>query len=312
MSFEIVVRQVLMLAIIMALGFVGVKTKYVQPELRDGISKLILRFTLPLLNLTSITGQVLNAELLKNAGLLVVFEILIFVILLLLGLATAKLFRLGEPTKTMHSLMSIFGNVIFLGYPLITALYGPVGLFYAIVYALVNEAFLWTLGVFLIAKSGNSENSGSAAKKLINPNTIAFVVALLMLIAGIRLPETLHNALSTVGSMTTPLAMLFIGVTLGTIDLKGIYKRISIYAIVLFKMLLLPACLACLLAKLPLDRTLLGVLILELAMPAQTIITVMAKEYHGDYQYATECVFIMTVISLASLPAMYWFMQHIF
>ncbi len=311
MGFQVVVRQISILAVMILLGFVAVKTKYVNAELKNGISKVVLRFTLPLLNLTAISGQTLSPELLKNAGLMIVIELLTFGVLLGFGLLSAKLFRLPSPTRTMHTCMSVFGNVIFLGYPLITALYGQEGLFYAIVYALVNDGVVWTLGVYLIAKSGKG-NSHNAVKNLINPNTIAFVIALLMLAFGLRLPSLLHESLSTVGSMTTPLAMLFIGMTLATINLKGIYKRVSIYLIVLFKMLFVPAMLALLLCRLSLDKALLGVLIMQAAMPAQTVLTIVANEYGGDYQYATECVFIMTVLSLLSLPAIYWFLLQIF
>ncbi len=310
MGFEVVARQITMLAIIMLIGFIGVKTKYLNPDLKGSISKLILCITLPLLNITAITGQTLRPDMLKNAALLILIELCAIAILLLVGTLVAKLFRLPPATKTIHTCMSAFGNVIFLGYPLITALYGQEGLFYAIVYALINDGIVWTIGVYLIAKSTGT-NSKSSLKKLINPNTIAFTIALIMLACGLRLPNMLHETLSSVGSMTTCLSMLFIGITLGTIDLKGIYKRFSVYFIVLFKMLLVPLLLVFLLSRLPLDRTLLGVLILEAAMPVQTILTVVANDFGSDYRYATECVFITTLLSLITLPGMYWLMLQI-
>lgn len=311
MGFSVILQQLFMLAIMMLIGFLGVKTKFLQAELKDSISKIILRITLPLLNLTAITGQTLRPDMVKNAGIIVGVGICIISLTLLVGHLSGKLFRLPSPTRTIHTCMSAFGNVIFLGYPLITALYGQEGLFYAIVYALVNDGFVWTMGVFLIAKSGGGDTK-AGLKKLINPNTVTFLVSLLMLALGIRLPKLLHETLASVGSMTTCLSMLFIGMTLATIELKGIYKRFSIYLIVIVKMLLIPAILTFLLSKTPLDRTLLGVLILQIAMPVQTIITVVANEFHSDYRYAAECVFITTLFSLATLPALYWFMLQIF
>lgn len=311
MGFEVIAKQIAMLAVMMLLGFIGVKTKYLNPELKDSISKLILKITLPLLNITAITGQTLQPEMLKNAAILIGVELCVILLLLAVGTLIARLFKLPPATKTIHTCMSAFGNVIFLGYPLITALYGQEGLFYAIVYALINDGIVWTMGVYLIAKSGGS-NTKAGLKKLLNPNTIAFAIALFMLACGLRLPDMLHETLVSVGSMTTCLSMLFIGITLGTIDLKGIYKRYSVYFIVIFKMLLVPAVLVLLLSRLPLDRTLLGVLILEAAMPVQTILTVVANDFGSDYRYAAECVFITTVLSLLTLPGLYWFMLHIF
>ncbi len=311
MGFNVILNQLLMLAIMMLIGFVGVKTRFLQEDLKDSISKIILRVTLPLLNLTSITGQTLRPDMIKNAGIIALVAVAVICLSLAVGHFSGKLFRLKSPTDTIHTCMSAFGNVIFLGYPLITALYGQEGLFYAIVYALVNDGFVWTMGVFLIARSGGGDRK-AGLKKLINPNTVTFLVSLLMLAFGLRLPGLLHNTLAQVGSMTTCLSMLFIGMTLATIPLAGIYKRFSIYLIVLVKMLIIPAVLAFLLSKTSLDRTLLGVLLLQIAMPVQTIITVVANEFHSDYRYAAECVFITTLFSLATLPALYWFMLQIF
>ena len=110
--------------------------------------------------------------------------------------------------RQIHTCMSAFGNVIFLGYPLITALYGAEGLFYAIIYALVNDSFVWTLCVYLMGKeSGN--RTKSPVKNLINPNTVSFVIAIPMLCLGLKLPGLIHDALASVGSLTTYLSMLF-------------------------------------------------------------------------------------------------------
>lgn len=311
MGFDIVAKQIMMLAILILLGFVGVKTKYIQPDLKDSISKIILKFTLPLLNLTSITGQTLRPEMLTNAGILILFALGSIGLMLCVGTLVSKLFRLPPATKTIHTCMSAFGNVIFLGYPLIEALYGQEGLFYAVVYALLNDGIVWTIGVYLIAKSAGS-NSKANWKKLINPNTIAFAVALIMLICGVRLPNLLHDTLASVGKMTTNLSMLFIGITLATIPLKGIYKRITVYFIVIVKMILVPIALMFIFSYLPFfDKTMVGVLILQTAMPVQTILTVIASEFGSDYRYATECVFITTVLSLITLPGMYFIMTQI-
>ncbi|MBE7022560.1 MAG: AEC family transporter [Ruminococcaceae bacterium] len=310
MGFEVIARQIIMLAVIMLLGFIGVKTKYINANLKKGISQVILKFTLPLLNVTAITGQELRPDMLQNAAVIIVIELIILALMFGIGSLVSRLLHLPTATRTIHTLMTMLGNVIFLGYPLITALYGQEGLFYAIVYALVNDIVLWTIGVFLVARSGGGSTK-AGLKKLLNPNTVALVAALIMLACGLRLPDILHETLASVGSMTTCLSMLFIGITLADIPLKGIYKRWSVYVNIALKMLLVPAGLALLLAQFPIDRTMLGVLILQIAMPAQSILTVVASDFGSDDRYAAEYVFITTVASLVTLPAVYWFILQI-
>ena len=304
MGFEVIATQIAMLGIAMLIGFLGVKLKYLGADLRNAISSVIVKITLPLLIITSITSQTLERDMLKNAGLLIAIEIPAIALMIGLGLLTAKLFRLKNATRTIHTCMSAFGNVIFLGYPLITALYGAEGLFYAIIYALVNDSFVWTLCVYLMGKeSGN--RTKSPVKNLINPNTVSFVIAIPMLFLGLKLPGLIHDALASVGSLTTYLSMLFIGMTLAVIDLREIYKRFSIFVLSFVKMLLVPVLLIFVLGTVGLDKTLAGVLILQVGMPVQTVLTILANEYHSDFKYATECVFITTVLSLGTLPLLY-------
>lgn len=312
MGFEVIAAQITMLGLAMLIGFLSVKLKYLEAGIASSISRVIVRITLPLLIITTITSQELNPDMLKNAAILIVIELVVLCLLFGLGTLCAKLFRLSGTTKTMHRLMSTFGNVIFLGYPLITTLYGQVGLFYAVIYALVNDGFVWTYGVYLMARDDENESAKNPLWNLINPNTVSFVISLLMLAFGLRLPDLLHKTLSGIGSLTTYLSMLFIGMTLAMIHLKSIYKRVSIYVLSLVKMVLFPLALILILRLFPIDRTLCGVLVLQVAMPVQTVLTILANEYRSDFKYAAECVFITTVLSLGLLPLCYYMILLLF
>ncbi len=307
MGFDVIAAQIVMLGIAMLVGFLSIKTKYLEPAIANSISKVIVRITLPLLIITTITSQELNLGMLKNAGLLIIIELAVLILMFAAASLCANLFGLRQATNTMHRLMGTFGNVIFLGYPLITALYGQTGLFYAVIYALVNDGFVWTYGVYLLSKDGEKTSRKSPLLNLINPNTVSFVISIFMLVFGLKLPGVIHTALSGIGSLTTYLSMLFIGMTLAMIDLRTIYRRVSIFVLTLVKMVLFPLALIWILRYLPLDRTLCGVLILQVAMPVQTVLTILANEYGSDFQYAAECVFITTVLSLGLLPLCYYF-----
>ncbi len=312
MGVEVIITQISMLAIAVLIGFFAVKVKWLDASIAPSISKIIVHITLPLLIISTVTTQHLSAELLQNAGLVIVLELLIFVILLSVGTLFAKLFHLQGATKTMHRLMGTFGNVIFLGYPLITALYGEIGLFYAVIYALINDGFVWTLGVYLISRDGAKKEGTKAIKSLINPNTVSFVIALLMLSFGLRLPDILQDTFAGIGSLTTYLSMLFIGITLTQVDLRRIYKRLSIFALTLVKMLMVPLVLILILRLLPLDRTMCGALVLQAAMPGQIALVILASEYQSDVRYAAECVFITTVLGLLLLPLCYYMILLLF
>ena len=57
------------------------------------------------------------------------------------------------------------------------------------------------------------------------------------------------------------------------------------------------------------QEVLLGVVVLEAAMPAQTVLTILAHENGADYEYTAVGLFITTVASLVTLPFVCWLLQ---
>ncbi len=310
MNFMTVVGQVGMLAFIMLFGFLVVKTGYVEAKHKDSISKLIVKLILPCLIISSIskeTFEVSRIGELLTVGLMSIFCILI---LFLLGIISAKLLKIPDATVAAHKMMFCLGNVIFMGYPIIVAMYGETGFFYAIIYWLLNDLFMWTVGVFLLSRK-NGGPKEKFSKKLLNPNTISFAVAILMFIFGIKLPPVLNEAASSVGSLTTALSMIFIGMTLATVDLKKTIKKWWIFIIVPIKLVLMPILFIYLFKALGIKDILLGVVVLEAAMPAQTVLTILAHENGADYEYTAVGLFITTIVSLFTLPFICWLLQTI-
>lgn len=302
---NVIYSKIFYLGIMILIGFLSEKTGYV-----DGIcertAKLIKNVTLPLLVLTSVTGQSLHPDVAVEAGIIVVAAFFIMAALALASFVTAKLFRLDNKQMPVHICLGTFGNVVFLCYPLIQALFGDMGIFYAVFYALANDSMLWTVG--LAAVSG--EKGLKSLKHLVNPCTVVFLISLLMLCLGIRLPETINSAFSTVGAATTPLSMMFIGATLAGISLGDALKRPQIYVLSVVKMVIAPVLvmLAIRVLKLDLSTAAKGALIFQTAMPCQTIFAVIASEYGLDTSYAAEIIFITTVFSAISLPLVYMLM----
>lgn len=311
MNLTVIIEPIIKLFIAIAIGFVAAKSGYLPIESKDAISKVIVKITLPLLILTSLLSKDLSADTAINAVIAAISAAVVMVALYVVGLGTAKLFKLQEPTKTLHALLSGSGNVVFLGYPVITAVYGTEGLFYAVIYGIVNDALLWSAGVYLINKSSGKGSSKEAFKKLLNPNTIAFIIGIPLLLFGVKLPTVIHDTLSGVGSLTTYLSMIFIGMVLSEIDIRKIYKRVSMLSTVILKMILVPIGAAVLFATFGVNPVTCGAVVLEIAMPAQTVTSIIANEAGSDTQYAAEYIFLSTVASIGTLPLVYYFVERI-
>lgn len=305
----VIYSKILYLGIMILIGFVCEKTGYVS-GICDRTSKLIKNVTLPLLVLTSVTGQTVNKSTAGEAVLVVILAFAAMAFLAVAGLVTVRLFGLSEKQRPVHICLGTFGNVVFLCYPLVQAVFGDMGIFYAVFYAIANDSMLWTLGV----ASVSGEKGLKSLKHLVNPCTVIFVISLSMLCFGIKLPALLGDTFAAVGSATTPLSMMFIGACLAGISLGGALKKPQIYVLTAVKMLVAPVLMLLLIKALPfisLSEAARGALIFQIAMPCQTIFAVIASEYKLDTAYAAEIIFITTLFSAISLPIIYRLMNFI-
>ncbi len=311
-GFETIITSITTLGLAMVIGFASIKTRYLDIKIKDAISRLIIRITLPLLMITSLTKLTLDSQKATNSIIMVISSLIVVGILYFSGHITTRFLKLDDAKRRTHISMSTFGNVVFIAYPLIQALLGDEGLLYAALYAFSSDCWLWTAGVYTM--SGGTDKSSSFwsnLKKMVTPSTIGFMISLVMLITGLRFTGIIKDVLTNVGSLTTYLSMLFIGMTLAMVDFRNIFRRVSLYVLIAVKMLIIPAMLVLILKFIPIDEVVKSVLILQAAIPTSTVIVILTTDYGCDTIYGAEGVFLSTLISLLTLPAMYWFMQMI-
>ena len=299
----VIIEKIIYIGIIVLIGFLCEKTGFVK-NITNSVSGIIKNITLPCLIITSVTANALDASKAKNAALIIGIGLCAIIIMMVIGNYTGKALKLDTGKRGIQIAMGSFGNVAFLGYPLINALLGPEGLLYAVFYNFANDGLLWSFGLSAIS----GEKGLKKLKNMLNLCTMAFVVGIVMLLFGIKFPGVLKDSLTTVGSATTPLSLLFIGATMARADVLSALKRPAVYSLTFVKMVFMPLVLIGILSLFPtgfMNHVAMTALILQVAMPAQTMVAILAKEYDLDEKYAVEVIFITTIFALVSLPVIY-------
>ena len=92
----------------------------------------------------------------------------------------------------------------------------------------------------------------SSLKSMLNPGTVSGLTALLIIICGIQLPDFIKTAITYLGNVTSPMALVAVGFTLAHSDLKKIFCQPRLYVFSAIKLLALP------LALLPLLKLVTG------------------------------------------------------
>lgn len=312
---EIIINQILILAILVFIGIAASKWGMISGEVKDGIGRLVFHITLPLLILTNLSEMDLTPEIIRNSGLVLLFAYIGLFLMLIMGIVSSRIMNLDPSKQTIHLLHSMFGNIVFLGYPLINTLFpGGEGLLYATLFHLASNSLQWTLGIYLLVRS-REVNWSAHLKHLLNPNTIALVLGILMMGFSIRFPEFLFKPLEGLGNTTLYLSMIYIGAILARTNLRGILRKGYVIQLSVNKLIIAPFFLILILSgaqsliHFSLDETVFSVVVLQAAMPCMAIIVVMAKEFGADEKQATENVLLSTILSLFTLPMVYFLLQ---
>jgi hypothetical protein len=317
MNFSIIVQQILILGFLAVIGVIATKLKVITEEIKNSIATIVFNITLPALIISSVSHVELNREILFNSLLVFIASHIGIVLLYITGKVSRKVLRIEGKKGNIHVIHTMLGNVAFLGYPLFSALFpGGEGLLYAVIFHLTQDIYIWTVGVFEFNNTGNLKFKESL-KHLVNPNTISFAIGILMLTFGIKFPDYLYNPVSGLGKTTIYLAMLYIGAVLARNPMIAAFKKPEIYMLIFNKMLLVPFILlmminaASIIFGLQIGNIAKTVVVMQTAMPCMAMVVVLAKKFGSDDIHATENLFLSTILSLATLPFLY-FLINIF
>jgi len=309
MATEIIVRQLLIFGVLIAVGALGFWRKIISVEMKNSLARIVIDITLPFLIFTTFSNMKYEPDLIRNGLIVFVLAFVNLLVLYWIGSISSKLLRLDAPKRVVHTLHTMFGNIVFLGFPLLDALFPDgLGVFYGAVYQLASNSVTFTYGVYKLSRG--SQRGGW--RSLINVNTVAIFLGVLALVFSVKLPSVVSKPFELLGKSTSPLSMVYIGAMLASMNLRKALFQKSIFVLSFNKLFFTPLLIgAAYLAVMgiigvELSKVAFFVLILQAAMPCQTIIVVLSHRYDGDHMLAGANLFVTTLLSIFSLPLIYY------
>ena len=285
-------------------GFVIGEKGWFDDNSRGLLAKLVTQVALPCYMLYTITQRFTAADLLKMLPALR-FPALSMVILLGIATAVAKIFAVRQDRRGLFISMFFNSNTIFVGLPINQALFGDASIPYVLIYYMCNTTFFWTLGTYLIQRDGEGEaqfDLKTSLKKVFSPPLMGFLLGLVMVMLQIKLPAFLASDLQYLGNLTTPLSMIFIGLSVSHVGVKQLVLGKEQLLILLGRFLVAPLLMASIVYWVPLPSLMKQVFIIQSAMPVMTNAPVVARLYGADSDYAAVMVTETTLATMVVIP----------
>lgn len=301
--FLITFQQVAELFLIILVGALAYKTGVVRGEVKKDLSNILINLVIPAIILYSFQTQM---ELSKLSVLGEAFFLCALAhILLILG---SRLFLPARSSAdyAIERICTVFTNAGFMGLPLLGALFGAEGTFFASVYVAVFHLFLWTYGAFSLSKENSVRQS---LKQLCSPTIAAVVLSLILFFADIKLPEVLLAPTGYLADLNTPLAMLATGVSLASCRLSDFFRSGRIYYMTALRLCVLPALLLVCFRLLGYTDTAGICVLVAAACPTGALAPMVALRYGHNEQISSGVFAVSTLLSLFSIPVFMLFVR---
>ena len=285
-------------------GFIIGEKGWFDDKSRGLLAKLVTQVALPCYMLYTITQRFTAADLLKMLPALR-FPALSMVILLGIATGVARIFAVRQDRRGLFISMFFNSNTIFVGLPINQALFGDASIPYVLIYYMCNTTFFWTLGTYLIQRDGEGEaqfDLKTSLKKVFSPPLMGFLLGLVLVMLQIKLPAFLASDLQYLGNLTTPLSMIFIGLSVSHVGVKQLVLGKDQLLILFGRFVVAPLLMASIVYWVPLPSLMKQVFIIQSAMPVMTNAPVVASLYGADSDYAAVMVTETTLATMVVIP----------
>jgi predicted permease len=292
-----IINSILILTVIIFIGFIVTKLKIITEEGSAVISGIIMKVSFPLLIVISMQKS-FTPELFKNSMGLILLSLAIYAVLIVIVTIFGKKSSLPIDKLKILQFLMIFGNVSFMGFPVVSAIYKDVGIFYASCFNLFYNFLMFSYGIMILDR----KSAKLDIKKIFNPGLIATIIGFVLFLTSYKLPYIIYRPMEWIGDMTIPLALLVVGSCLARIKLKDLINEPIIWIYTLERLLVFPIILLIILKAIGLTSYLLVIPVVLLATPAPLTAGIFAKTYGGDELLANKSIVLSNFLSIITVP----------
>lgn len=306
-AFLLAIEGVLTLLLMGLAGWFMSYKGWINDSNRGLLPKLVNYISLPLFfisNLTSTFSKDQLEHLISGAAV----PFIAMIICYFLSLVFARILKIRHGHRGTFSASFTNSNSIFVGVPVTLSLFGEKALPYALLYFFANTTFFWTVGNASIQSDANKNASFkdyltiATLKKIFSPPICGFLFSIGLILSDVKLPAFLLDTAKYLGNMTTPVALIFIGATLYTMNMKKLKFDRDLNGVLLGRFIIAPIVIYFVGSFFPIPELMFKDFIVMASLPAMIQTVVLSSLYKTDVEYGTVIVSLTTIFSIVTIP----------
>lgn len=324
MSITVVLEQMIIIFILILTGIFLYRKKMISEDTSGQISGLIVNITNPALLICSAFDDTPKLPL-HELGIGMCVFLLSYAVLILFAYLIPLVLRIPSNERYSYRMLTVFGNVGFIGIPLASAVLGSGCLIFVSMSNLIYNILVYTFGLSTLKNAASKQHSelcrydrqssGSdepdyrtaAGKenvlhKLVNAGTVSALLTVIFYLSDIKVPSIISSTLTYAGRTTTFLSMLVLGVSVARMALKDIFSQPKLYAFTLIRQIILPIGFTLMLSLFIKETLILNTCALLLAVPAGNMPLMLSKQLGADESTISRGIILTTILSLATIP----------
>lgn len=301
----IVFHQVVLMFCLIGIGVFLAKKRMVSMEAARSFSSILLKVISPCL-LINAYRQERTPE--RTAGLLLAFAISLAFHVIAIVVSRVFIRKDPEGRHRLERMGAVYSNCGFMAFPVLQALMGSEGVFYATAFVGVFNVVLWIEGITTLIP----DMKLSLKKCIVNPGCIAVIIGMITYFFQIPYPSFVGETIEYMASMNTPLSMIITGIFLAQVAPAAIVKDWRIWRCMVLRTLAAPGIFLLLEAALgvhqwfPIAEMACIVTTLCAACPAAASIILLPAAFGSeeDGERGAQIMAFTTLVSVVTLPLM--------
>lgn len=299
-----VATQMIVLFAIVIVGYGLNRLKMIDQEFNRKLSNFVINISCPCLIASSVmTGRMPDALLILP---LLALSFATYAFLIVLAFVIPRYMPISADDQGFYGFMITFGNVGFIGYPVVASIFGNDAVFYASILNFPNTLLVFVIGTLFI--SGSYKHVRFDPRVLYSPGLIASYLSIFIVAFGLETPKPVSQVFTLLGNMTVPSALIIIGSSMAQVPVRRMLGSRGIYIMTFLRLLVIPYVILQISRFLDVNELISNINVIIMAMPVASFGTLFCIKYGRGEEVMAQGTFITTLLSVVTIPIVAMFL----